>query len=192
MPIDEKHPLNPQSPYAATKISADKLAESFYRSYGLPVSIMRPFNTFGPRQSLRAVIPTIIAQLLEGSTLVLGSLKPTRDLTFVSDTVNGFIQLALKDSVDGETFNLGTGKEISIQDLVYLIADNMGIHPEIKVDEARIRGNQSEVMQLVSDNSKAHTVFGWKPEYSLKDGLRITKNWLKKTKGLHKSHVYNI
>ena len=128
-PIDEKHPLDPQSPYAASKIAADKLAESFYRSYGLPISILRPFNTFGPRQSLRAVIPTIICQLIKDNTVTVGNLKPTRDFTFVSDTARGFLSIAEKDGIDGETFNLGTGEEISISDLIEKISSLIDVKP---------------------------------------------------------------
>ena len=192
IPIDENHPLKPQSPYAASKVAADKLAESFFCTYGLPVSILRPFNTFGPRQSLRAIIPTIITQLLEGETLVVGSLAPTRDLTFVSDTVRGFFSLANKDGVDGETFNLGVGKEISVKDLIDLIAEIIKKKKKIQVDEARIRGNNSEVMRLLSNNSKASEILGWQPVISIEEGIHNTIEWIKDHKRLFKANLYNI
>jgi dTDP-glucose 4,6-dehydratase len=192
VPIDEKHPLNPQSPYAASKIAADKLAESFFRSYGLPVSILRPFNTFGPRQSLRAIIPTVITQLLESKKVVVGNLKPRRDFTFVLDTVRGFIMLGRKNGVEGETFNLGTKKDVSIRELILLASRLIGVTPEIKIDHRRIRGNQSEVMRLISDNSKAVNILGWKPKYTAKEGLNLTIEWLKRKKQFGKPGIYNI
>lgn len=192
VPIDEKHPLSPQSPYAASKIAADKLAESFYRSYGLPVSILRPFNTFGPRQSLRAIIPTIITQFLEGKKVVVGNLEPRRDFTFVADTVMGFILLAKKNGVDGETFNLGTRKDITMKELIVLISRLLSVNPEIEIDKQRIRGNHSEVMHLVSDNSKASEVLGWQPSYTLEEGLQETIEWLKQKKQFGKPGIYNV
>ena len=191
-PIDEKHPLNPQSPYAASKVAADKLAESFYRSYGLPISILRPFNTFGPRQSLRAIIPTIIAQLLQNKKVVVGNLQPSRDFTFVPDTISGFIMLANKTGVEGNTFNLGTGKAITINDLILLIANLIGLIAEIEVDERRIRGNQSEVMRLISDNTKASKILGWQPKFNFEEGLNSTIEWLKEKKHFGKYSSYNI
>ncbi len=192
VPIDERHPLNPQSPYAASKIAADKLAESFFRSYALPVSILRPFNTFGPRQSLRAVIPTIITQLLQNRKVVVGSLEPRRDFTFVSDTVRGFIQLSMKDGVEGETFNLGTQKDIAVKDLILLIANLIGVTPEIEVDPQRIRSNQSEVMRLVSNNSRAAQILGWQPAYQIEEGLSLTIEWIREKKSFGKRDLYNI
>ncbi len=192
VPIDERHPLNPQSPYAASKIAADKLAESFFRSYALPVSILRPFNTFGPRQSLRAVIPTIITQLLQNRKVVVGSLEPRRDFTFVSDTVKGFIQLSMKDGVEGETFNLGTQKDIAVKDLILLIANLIGVTPEIEVDPQRIRSNQSEVMRLVSNNSRAAQILGWQPAYQIEEGLSLTIEWIREKKSFGKRDLYNI
>ena len=192
VPIDEKHPLNPQSPYAASKIAADKLAESFFRSYGLAVSILRPFNTFGPRQSLRAIIPTVITQLLEDKKVVVGNLEPRRDFTFVADTVKGFILLAKKNGVEGETFNLGTKKDISIRELILLASKLIGVTPKIRVDRRRIRCNQSEVMRLRSDNSKAAEILGWQSTYSLQEGLNLTIEWLKKKKEFGKPNIYNI
>jgi len=192
VPIDEKHPLNPQSPYAASKIAADKLAESFFRSYGLAVSILRPFNTFGPRQSLRAIIPTVITQLLEDKKVVVGNLEPRCDFTFVADTVKGFILLAKKNGVEGETFNLGTKKDISIRELILLASKLIGVTPKIRVDRRRIRCNQSEVMRLRSDNSKAAEILGWQSTYSLQEGLNLTIEWLKKKKEFGKPNIYNI
>lgn len=191
-PIDEKHPLSPQSPYAASKIAADKLAESFFRAYGLPVSILRPFNTFGPRQSLRAIIPTIITQLLDTRKVIVGSLEPRRDFTFVSDTVKGFILLAGKDGVEGDTFNLGTKKDISIKELILLTSQIIGVTPEIEVDQRRIRGKQSEVWRLISDNSKAAEILGWAPAYTLEKGLASTIEWLRGKKQFGKPDYYNI
>ena len=191
-PIDEKHPLSPQSPYAASKIAADKLAESFFRAYGLPVSILRPFNTFGPRQSLRAIIPTVITQLLDTRKVVVGSLEPRRDFTFVSDTVKGFILLAGKDGVEGETFNLGTKKDISIKELILLTSQIIGVTPEIEVDPRRIRGQQSEVWRLLSENSKAAEILGWAPSYRLEDGLKSTVEWIREKKQFGKPGIYNI
>lgn len=191
-PMDEKHPLTPQSPYAATKIAADKLAESFYRTYKLPVSILRPFNTFGPRQSLRAVIPTIITQLLRGGKLDMGNLEPRRDFTFVHDTVKGFILLAQKSGVEGETFNLGTGSSVSIGELIEFISVVAGIRPDIEVDPARVRGELVEVKELRSNHSKAETVLGWKPSYTLEEGIRLTLEWVKKQRVFGKTDIYNI
>ena len=192
VPIDEKHPLNPQSPYAASKIAADKLAESFFRSYGLPVSILRPFNTFGPRQSLRAIIPTIITQLLGGKKVVVGSIEPRRDFTFVADTVRGFILLAGKNGAEGDTFNLGTKKDISVGEVIIMTSKLIGVTPKIKVDRRRIRDNQSEVMRLMSDNSKAAKILAWQPKYSLEEGLNLTIDWLKGKKKFGKPGLYNI
>ncbi len=192
VPIDERHPLSPQSPYAASKIAADKLAESFFRSYGLPVSILRPFNTFGPRQSLRAIIPTIITQLLESKKVVVGNPKPSRDFTFIADTVRGFILLARKNGVEGETFNLGTKKDITIRELILLISKLIGVKPKIEVNDRRIRGNQSEVMKLISDNSKAVKILEWQPAYTIEEGLNLTIEWLKGKKEFGKPNIYNI
>lgn len=191
-PIDENHPLNPQSPYAASKVAADKLAESFHRSYNLPISILRPFNTFGPRQSLRAIIPTIISQLLQSQKVIVGNLKPSRDFTFVTDTVSGFIALAHKEGVAGDTFNLGTGKDITINDLIQLISKLIGLMAKVEVDERRIRGNKSEVMRLISNNSKAMNILGWQPKFTLEEGLSATIDWLKETKKFSKYKIYNI
>ncbi len=179
VPIDEKHPKVGQSPYSASKIAADMMAESFYRSFGLPVATIRPFNTFGPRQSLRAVIPTIISQLLTGSTLRLGSLTPTRDFTYVSDTVAGIVRGAEVDEAVGQTINLGTGREVAIAELVENIASLAGVKPQVDEQGDRVRPAESEVARLVSDNSRARAVLGWTPEISLSEGLERTISWFK-------------
>lgn len=182
VPIDEKHPLQGQSPYSATKIGADQLALSFYRSFELPVTIARPFNTFGPRQSARAVIPTVITQIANGiRTLKLGSLHPTRDFNYVADTVNGFIAMLESDSVIGEEVNLGSNYEISIGDTVKLIAEAMETEVEIETDEQRLRPEKSEVERLWADNRKALAMLDWKPRYGSREGFRealaMTATW---------------
>ena len=178
VPISEKHPLQAQSPYAASKIGADKLAESFYRSYGLPVVTVRPFNTYGPRQSARAVIPTIITQALTQNTIYLGNLDARRDLTYVGDTVNGFLRAAIAEGIMGEVFNLGTGKEIRIGDLAKEIIHIVGKPVKIVVDPQRLRPKKSEVQRLLSDNNKAQTELEWQPQMSLEDGLARTIDWV--------------
>jgi dTDP-glucose 4,6-dehydratase len=178
-PIDEAHPLQGQSPYSASKIGADKLAESFHHAYGLPVVTVRPFNTYGPRQSARAVIPTIITQALAKRTIYLGSLDTTRDFTFVDDTVNGFLCAARTEGIEGKTFNLGTGTEIKIGDLAQKIIEKVGTQVEIEIDRERIRPQGSEVLQLLSDNSQARQTLGWRPEIELDEGLELTIAWLR-------------
>ena len=178
VPIDEDHPLQAQSPYAATKIAADKLAESFHRSFGLPVITLRPFNTFGPRQSARAVVPTIITQCLTRDVVRLGSLHPTRDLNYVSDTVDGFIRAAERPEAVGQTINLGSGREISVGDLAALIARLAGRPVRIEVDEQRVRPAASEVERLLADNTRARSLLGWTPRVSLEDGLSRTIEWM--------------
>lgn len=178
-PIDEDHPLQAQSPYSATKIAADKLAESYYRSFGLPVAIARPFNTYGPWQSARAVIPTIILQALEGDKVLLGSLDPVRDLTFVEDTVNGLIEVARSEGTVGEVINMGSGREISIGDLAQIILSIMGHQAKILKDDQRIRPEKSEVERLLCDNSKARRLLGWKPQIGLEEGLGRTIDWFR-------------
>jgi len=193
VPIDEKHPLQAQSPYSATKIGADKLAESFYLSFGLPVSIIRPFNTFGPRQSARAVIPTIISQILSDSPVVrLGSAGPVRDFTYVKDTVAGFIRAAVSPGSLGKVINLGTGSGISIGDLVPMIMRMMNVKKEIKVEEQRIRPPLSEVMNLICDNSLAKKELNWEPRFSLEKGLQETIVFIKNNLGRYKTELYNI
>ena len=180
VPIDEKHPLQGQSPYSATKIGADMLAESFYRSFGLPVAIIRPFNTYGPRQSARAVIPTIMSQLYGGAKKIkLGALTPTRDFNFVADTVSGFLSVAEAESAVGRVVNVGSGQEIAIGDLVKLIFRVTDITAEVVTDEVRLRPEKSEVERLLCDNSIARKLTGWQPEYTLEDGLKITARWMK-------------
>ena len=179
VPISESHPLQAQSPYAASKIAADKLAESYYLSFGLPVVTLRPFNTYGPRQSARAVIPTTITQIAAGRReILLGALDPTRDFNFVLDTVNAFLSLLdADDSVLGGTYNAGAGREISIGDLVTLIAAVMDADVEVKLDPDRVRPSGSEVMRLVCDSSALQAATAWKPEHTLEDGLAHTAAW---------------
>ncbi|NLD97712.1 MAG: NAD-dependent epimerase/dehydratase family protein [Synergistaceae bacterium] len=193
VPIDEAHPVNPQSPYAASKASADFLALSYHRSFGLPVTVVRPFNTYGPRQSARAIIPTVISQILDGKkSLSLGNLTPTRDLTFVSDTVSGFLAAAVSPQTVGETVNLGTGSEISIGDLVAKIAYIMGREVKITSDEQRVRPAKSEVERLLSNPGKMHALTGWKADVSLDEGLARTVEWMKERRSLYKSGIYNV
>jgi NAD dependent epimerase/dehydratase len=186
VPIDESHPLQAQSPYSASKIAADKLSEAFWRSFGLKVVIIRPFNTYGPRQSARAVIPTIISQVLKKDEVYLGRLDPTRDLTYVTDTVRGLIRGAEVPELAGEVINLGTGKEISIGDLAQLIVSQIGKNVPIRSDDARLRPDQSEVYRLCSDNTKARNLMEWKPLVTLEQGLTQTIQWIQENlKGFH-------
>lgn len=178
VPIDETHPLQGQSPYSASKIGADKLAESFYRAFDLPVVTVRPFNTYGPRQSARAVIPTIISQALTQDTVYLGNLEARRDLTYVSDTVAGFLKAAEVTSVEGETFNLGTGSEVTVNDLALEIIALVGRPVEVLVDSTRLRPEKSEVQRLLSDNRLARERLGWQPVVNLTEGLRRTIAWV--------------
>jgi NAD dependent epimerase/dehydratase len=191
VPIDEKHPLQAQSPYSATKIAADKLAESFQHSFAVPVTTVRPFNTYGPRQSPRAVIPTIASQALHGTTVVLGHLSPTRDFTYVSDTVEGFIRAAAVAAI-GQTFNLGSGEEISVGGLVELIGEILGTQLQVEHDPKRDRPDASEVDRLVSDNTRAREVLGWEPTVSLRDGLGRTLEWIGATRQLPQPDAYAI
>jgi len=179
VPIDENHPLQGQSPYSASKIGADKLAESFYRSFDLPVVTVRPFNTYGPRQSARAVIPTIITQALTQDVIRLGNLEARRDLTYVSDTVNGFLRVAETTGIEGETFNLGYGSEVSIGDLARQVIELIGKPVKIELDSARLRPEKSEVQRLLSDNRLAQQRLGWTPQVSLDEGLRQTIEWIR-------------
>ncbi|MBI5942782.1 MAG: GDP-mannose 4,6-dehydratase [Chloroflexi bacterium] len=179
VPIDESHPLQGQSPYSASKIGADKLAESFHLSYNLPVVTLRPFNTFGPRQSARAVIPSLITQVLTQSSIRLGNLDARRDFTYVSDTVSGFLKIAQTPGVEGQTINLGTGQEISIGELVQRVLA-MADHPvEIVVDQSRLRPEKSEVQRLLSDNRLAFEKLNWSPRISFEEGLQRTYDWIK-------------
>ncbi|MCG8511057.1 MAG: GDP-mannose 4,6-dehydratase, partial [Rhodospirillales bacterium] len=179
VPIREGHPLQGQSPYSASKIAADKMAEAFHLSFDLPVVTVRPFNTYGPRQSARAVIPTIISQALRGEELKLGNLTPTRDLTFVSDTVDGFVKAALADQALGRTVNLGTGREISIGGLVEMIGKLTGRTLIPEVDRERVRPDGSEVERLLADVSLAGELLNWEPSVALEDGLEMTIDWVR-------------
>ncbi len=192
VPIDENHPLQAQSPYAASKIAADKLGEAFHHSYDLPVSIVRPFNTFGPRQSLRAVIPTIIVQALGGGPISLGATSPTRDFTFVKDTVRGLVRSAEVEGAIGEIINLGTGQEISIGELALQITSLMNRDIKVVSDEQRLRPGNSEVHRLCCNSGKADRLLGWRRQYSLEEGLRETIGWLKESAHLEESKRYHI
>ena len=193
VPIDEQHPLQGQSPYSATKIGADRLSESFYRSFGLPVTIVRPFNTYGPRQSARAVIPTIITQLLSGMTKIkLGSLNPTRDFNFVKDTVNGFIEIYKSDKTIGEEINIATQKEISIEVLAHELIRQINPNAEVLCDEARLRPEKSEVNRLLGSNEKILRLTNWKPQYTFSDGIKETVCFYRENLELYKTDIYNI
>ena len=192
VPIDEVHPLQGQSPYSASKIGADKIAEAFHLSFGVPVVTVRPFNTFGPRQSARAVIPTIIAQLLAGERVRLGSLHPTRDLNFVANTVDGFVQAAAVPEALGQTINLGTGREISVGDLAETIARLMGRPIAIESEDQRVRPDKSEVERLLASNARAASLLGWTPAVTLEDGLRQTIEWLAANREKYRPHAYAI
>jgi NAD dependent epimerase/dehydratase len=199
VPIDENHPLQGQSPYSASKIGADQMAIAFYRSFETPVAIIRPFNTYGPRQSARAVIPTIITQLASGKRKIkLGSLHPTRDFNYIKDTVNGFISVMKHDQSIGEVINIGSNFEVSIGETAKLIAEVMGVDIEIETDDVRIRPEKSEVERLWADNSKAKALLGWEPKYGGKEGfkrgLKETIEWFTDERNLsqYKADVYNI
>jgi NAD dependent epimerase/dehydratase len=193
VPMDEAHPVVGQSPYSATKIAADQLAVSYHRSFDLPVKIVRPFNTYGPRQSARAVIPTTIIQILKGVLkLKLGNLEPTRDLTYVQDTVRGFLEIAKSDALFGEVTNIGNGREISIRDLVLRIAKLMNRKVEIVSETTRIRPDASEVERLFCNPEKLMRRTNWKPAYGLDDGLAETIDWLKNNQDLYKHDLYNV
>jgi NAD dependent epimerase/dehydratase len=192
IPIDEKHPLQAQSPYAASKIAADKLAESYYLSFGLPIATLRPFNTFGPRQSLRAIIPTIISQAIGDKKIRLGNTQPRRDFLFVKDTVRGFIQLGKCEGAVGKVVNIGTGTDISIEELVKKILGLMGKQGKIEVEDRRIRPEKSEVMQLLSDTRLAQKLFQWTPRYTLEAGLRETIEWYQKNLSRFKVGSYPL
>ena len=187
VPIDEKHPYQGQSPYSATKIGADRLAESFYRSFETPISIVRPFNTYGPRQSARAVIPTIISQLLAGKKEIkLGALSPTRDFNYVKDTVAGFISIAESDRTIGEEINIATQNEISIGELASEIISQINPDARIICEEERLRPEKSEVNRLLGSNEKIKRLTGWRPQYSLKEGLQNTIDWVKENNAISK------
>ena len=199
VPITEEHPLQGQSPYSASKIGADQIAMSFFSSFNTPVAIIRPFNTYGPRQSARAVIPTVISQIAAGvKSLKLGSLHPTRDFNYVSDTVGGFIAVAESDAAVGEAVNIGSNFEISIGDTVSLIAEVMGAELVVETEDVRLRPAKSEVERLWADNSKAERLTGWRPRFAGRDGLRRglaeTAEWFKEPSnlGLYKTERYSI
>jgi nucleoside-diphosphate-sugar epimerase len=192
-PIDEKHPLHGQSPYSASKIAADKLVESFVLSFGVQATTIRPFNTFGPRQSARAVVPTIISQLLSDSEEVhLGSLQPVRDFCYVKDTVNAFVMsMNCPDNI-GRVINIGTGTAVTIGDVVKLLQDIEGVRKKIVVDEERVRPEKSEVMKLICDNTLAKKVLNWGPKFNLEQGLRETVEYIRGNIGYLKTKVYNL
>lgn len=193
VPIDEKHPYQGQSPYSATKIGADRLAESFYRSFNMPISIVRPFNTFGPRQSARAVIPTIISQLLAGKEEIkLGSLTPTRDFNYVKDTAAGFIAIAESDKTIGEEINIATQQEISIGDLANEIISQINPNAKIVCDEQRLRPEKSEVNRLLGSNEKIKALTDWKQQYTFEQGIAETIAWIRNNMNAYKTDIYNV
>ena len=192
VPITEAHPLSAQSPYAASKIGADQLAMSFHRSFAAPVTVLRPFNTYGPRQSARAVIPTIITQALRDDVVRLGSLAPRRDLTYVTDCAQGFIAAALSEQAVGETLQLGTGEDISVGDLVETIGSILGRELQVEQDSQRVRPEASEVMRLISSPAKATELTGWRSEMGLVDGLQQTVRWIKANPEAYPVHEYMV
>jgi NAD dependent epimerase/dehydratase len=192
VPIREDHPLQGQSPYSASKIGADKLVESFFCAYELPVVTVRPFNAYGPRQSDRAVVPTIITQALTQEKILLGNLDARRDLTFVSDTVDGFIKAATTQGIEGEVFNLGTGSEVTILDLAEKIIAQVGGEVDIEVDPQRLRPDRSEVQRLMADSTKARRVLGWEPKVTLNEGLKQTIEWIRENIGKYQAGMYRF
>jgi NAD dependent epimerase/dehydratase len=193
VPIRESHPLQAQSPYAASKVGADQLALSYHTSFSVPVTVLRPFNTFGPRQSMRAVLPTILIQLLEGRREVeLGRLDPKRDLTYVSDTVDGFCRAGLAPGIEGETLQLGTGRAVSIGELFQTACQALGVEAQVKQDPRRLRPDASEVMVLLSDPTAARERLGWTPQVSLEDGLRRTADWLRANRDRYRADFLHV
>jgi NAD dependent epimerase/dehydratase len=192
VPIDERHPLHPQSPYAASKVGADQLALSFQRSFGTPVVIARPFNTYGPRQSARAVIPTIITQALSRDVIELGATLPTRDFLYVEDTVVGIARCAEAEGVDGEVINLGTGTEASIAEVAARVLRALDRDVPVELDEERLRPPGSEVERLLADTTKAKELLGWEPSVDLDEGLRRTIEWLTQSLDAYKTSIYNV
>ena len=192
VPIDERHPLCGQSPYAASKIGADQMAVSYGRSFGVPVVTVRPFNTFGPRQSLRAVIPTIVAQALEGKEIRLGSLAPRRDFTYVSDTVDAFVRAAETPEAVGETINVGTGHDIAIGEVVDLVCGVLGVDVPVVADDRRVRPEASEVGRLVCDAAKAQARLGWRPSFDLARGLSETIEWFRARGRAYAAGAYHV
>lgn len=192
IPMDEEHPLQAQSPYSATKIAADALGLSFYRSFGLPIVIVRPFNAYGPRQSARAVIPTIISQAVAGMSLRLGTLDTTRDFTYVADTARGFATVGGADDALGEVVNVGSGEEVSIREVVRLVGEIVGRELAVEGDEQRMRPQKSEVSRLHSDSDKARRLAGWAPEVPLAEGLRLTAEWIRQHIDLYRPQEYAV
>jgi NAD dependent epimerase/dehydratase len=193
VPIDEKHPLHPQSPYAASKVGADSMAQSYYLSFGLPVATIRPFNTFGPRQSARAVIPTILSQLVaKQKTLRLGSLSPVRDFTFVKDLVRAFLLIGEEEKAVGTVTNVGTGQGVTVQEIIDSCCKITGARPQIEVDDSRIRPQQSEVERLVCNNTRAAGMLHWEPRHSLERGLRATFEFIAAHAGVYQPQRYAI
>jgi NAD dependent epimerase/dehydratase len=192
VPIDEQHPLHPQSPYAATKVAADQLALSYQRSFGTPVVIARPFNTFGPRQSARAVIPTIVTQALTRDTIDLGATDPTRDFLYVGDTVDGIMRCAEVERIEAEVINLGTGVEVSIGEIVQRVLKLVGRDLPVVLDEQRVRPPDSEVERLVADTGKAKSLLAWEPAVDLEAGLKATIDWVEDSLDRYKSSTYNV
>ena len=193
VPIDEKHPMQGQSPYSASKIGADKMAESYYNSFELPIVVVRPFNTYGPRQSSRAFIPTVISQALSLKKIVMGSLEPVRDMSFVKDTAEGLIKVGMCDQVVGQTVNLGTGQGETIGTMAEMILRQLGKESiSIEQDPARVRPAKSEVMRLISDNTKAREICGWTPKYDLTEGLLETIEWIRKNLHKYRPDSYTI
>jgi dTDP-glucose 4,6-dehydratase len=192
VPMDEDHPLQAQSPYSATKIAGDALGLSFQRSFALPVSIARPFNAYGPRQSARAVIPTILSQAIAGMTLRLGTLETTRDFTYVADTAAGFLAVAASDAAIGEVVNLGSGSEVSIREIVRLAGEIVGRELDVESDDQRVRPKASEVSRLHSDSSKAAKFAGWRPQVPLEEGMRRTADWIREHIDLYRPREYAV
>ncbi|MBP7040457.1 MAG: NAD-dependent epimerase/dehydratase family protein [Chloroflexi bacterium] len=190
VPIDEQHPLQGQSPYSASKIGADKLVESYYRAFGVPAVTIRPFNTFGPGQSARSVIPTIITQALQAEEIHLGNLEARRDFTYLDDTVSAFIKAAEIPDLEGETFNLGSGSEVSVRELTEEIVALTNSRARVIVDEERLRPEKSEVLRLLADNSKARRVLGWSPQVSLREGLIKTIEWVRANMDFYRPGKY--
>lgn len=192
IPISESHPLVPQSPYAATKVAADQLALSYWRSFSTPVVVARPFNTFGPRQSARGVIPAIVTQALSRDVIELGSTTPTRDFLYVGDTARALTRCGLAEGVEGETFNFGTGREISIGSLADEIVRRVGSDARVVQSDERMRPPNSEVDRLVADAGKARQILGWRPEVELEEGLQRTIDWIRSSPSLYKPTIYNV
>ena len=192
IPITEDHPLEPQSPYAASKVAADKLVDSYHRTFALPATVLRPFNTYGPHQSARAVIPTIVSQALEGDVLRLGSLDPRRDLTFVTDTVDGFVRAATAPEAVGRTIQLGTENDVAVADIVRVVGEVLGRELTVKQDPDRVRPEASEVMRLISSPRLAGELIGWSPQVDLQEGLRRTIEWIERSRQRVRTEHYVI